>query len=79
VDDSGHDYGSSTMALRALESEGITRDRCFPELPAGSTCTETLVFDLPVGTQILTLRFSFENRFLDLLDTIFFGVKQISL
>lgn len=79
VDDSGQDHGSSVVALGALESEGVTLDRCLPDLPAGSTCTEILVFDLPVETQKPTLRFSFGNRLLDLLDTIFYGVKQISL
>lgn len=52
---------------------------CSEEIPAGSSCSTTLRFELPAEVATPELYFSFGGKFCEALDLVFLGRKRIRL
>lgn len=70
-------FGWSPAGQRALESS--TRKRCDQPIPAGTSCTTEVVFDLPADAELKHFRISEGGLVGDILDVIFYGKKRIEL
>lgn len=77
IDNTGRELRPSPVGQQALESaEGA---RCSEPIPAGSSCTTEVVFDVPSNSRVSTLRISEGGLAGDILEVIFFGKKRIEL
>ena len=70
-------FGWSPAGQRALES--ATGKRCDKPIPAGTSCTTEVVFDLPADAELKHFRISEGGLVGDILDVIFYGKKRIEL
>lgn len=77
VDEQGREYHSSEAAQQAI---GLGQaPKCGNPIPAGSSCTTELAFELPEDARASTFRVSEGGRLGDVLDLIFYGKKRITL
>jgi hypothetical protein len=80
VDERGREY-------RPVRRDGISSadagrpaaERCDKPIPAGSSCTTDLTFELPADSQVSHLRISHGGNIGYLLDLVFYGNKRIAL
>jgi hypothetical protein len=77
VDQQGREFHFSPVGQRALEASQGTSG-CGSPIPAGSSCTTELVFDLPAESKPGNVRIS-GGTLGDLLEVIFFGNKRIDV
>jgi hypothetical protein len=77
VDEQGREYHTSETAQQVI---GLNQTpACTSPIPAGSSCTTELAFELPEGAHASTFRVSEGGRLGDVLDSIFYGNKRITL
>ena len=77
VDGLGREFRVSKNGQQALET--TQGQQCLAPIPAGSSCTIDVVFDLPIDAHVAQLRISEGGLAGDILDVVFFGKKRIAL
>jgi len=77
IDVDDKQFGLSPAGQKALES--AAGKRCVDPIPAGSSCSTEVVFDLPADAELKHFRISEGGLVGDILDVIFYGKKRIEL
>src|SRR5215813_12681404 len=78
VDHRGRYYHYSPEAQAAFDASAAP-NKCADPIPAGSSCTTDLVFELPPDARPKHLKFVGSSPVTELLDFIFYGNKRIEL
>jgi hypothetical protein len=79
ISEDGKQFRVSSESQRALATDIAAGDACAAPIPPGSFCVKEVVFDVPDDVSVPWLKISRGGLAGDILDTIFYGRKVISL
>jgi hypothetical protein len=79
ISEDGQQFRVSSESQHALSSDSGAGDACAAPIPPGSYCVKEVVFDVPDDVPVPWLKISRGGLAGDILDTIFYGKKVISL
>jgi hypothetical protein len=80
VDERGREYRPVRLdAISSADPGQPAPERCDKPIPAGSSCTTNLTFELPADSRVSHLRISHGDNIGFLLDLVFYGKKRIAL
>ncbi len=79
VDNAGIEHTPLAQARHAWFTAANQPDACATELPAGTDCTTTLVYDVPADTQMPVLRVVFGGQFGEIADALLTGNRVLQL